>query len=244
MTGEGFDIASLPTTTDMSDWFITTPYYAIGVYLGGENSDGTAPGISWLSSVMGEDWAVWLLWVGPQSQCAGSEYTHFSNSLGSAQSAGEAQADAAVAAASVRNFGDEYIVYDMEALNTNDPNYAACVSAAQSFINGWEYEMHTVHGQHGAAYGSSCEPPMTDYTAHSNIPEAIFPGDWYHSMYATSPISCVPNNYWDQNQRVHQWSQNSALRFLPGDSGPAAIIDEDCLDGPAQGSIAWAASCS
>lgn len=64
-----------------------------------------------------------------------------------------------------------YIYFDMEGFNTT----ATCDTAAESCINGWEYEMHTVLGAHGGVYGSACSSDIENYTAHSNVPEAIWP---------------------------------------------------------------------
>jgi hypothetical protein len=243
--GEGFDTSALPPTSDMGEWWPTTPYDAIGVYLGGDNYGGSSPDHSWLSNpdVMGSnsEWAVWLIWVGPQSACVNQGgLTEFSNNSSTATAQGEAQANAAVAAADDDGFGDAYIYYDMEAYDTSN---STCVTAAQSFVNGWEYEIHTVDGDHGGVYGSSCASDIDAYTAHSNVPEAIYPADWGYSDYATTPIQCIPDNNWDHNQRIHQWSGNTSLRFLSGDSGPGWTIDEDCLDGPAQGSVGWDQTC-
>lgn len=237
--GEGFDTSALPPTSDMSTWWTTTTYYAIGVYIGGENFSGTSPNHAWLASVMTDSWDVWLLWVGPQSACT-SGYGTFSNNPTTAQNQGEAQAQAAVAAATADGFGDEYLVYDLEGFDTGN---SACVTAAQSFINGFEYEVHTVLHEHGAVYGSSCSSDLTAYTAHSNVPEAIFPADYAYSDYATSPLQCIPNTDWDHNQRVHQWSGNTALRIRSGDSAPGWTIDEDCMDGPVEGNLEVDAAC-
>jgi Domain of unknown function (DUF1906) len=239
--GEGFDTGALPPTADMNEWWSSTPYFAIGVYEGGDNFAGTTPNHSWQSSVMGTGWAVWLLWVGPQSSCVDQGgLAEFSNNPSTATGQAESQANAAVAAAKAEGFGDVYIYYDLEAFNTGN---STCVTAAESFINGWEYQIHTVDGVHGGVYGSSCASDLDAYKYHSNVPEAIIPADYGYSDYKTSPIQCIPDNNWDHNQRIHQWSGNTALRFSPGSSGPGWTIDEDCLDGPAQGKTGWDATC-
>jgi hypothetical protein len=241
--GEGFDTSSLPPTSDMADWWSTTHYYAIGVYIGGENFGGTSPDHAWLANVMTDNWDTWLIWVGPQSACVTDEPDDgtFSDDPTTAQDEGEAQAQDAVAAADADGFGDEYIVYDLEGYDTDD---STCVTAAESFVNGFEYEVHTVLGEHGAIYGSSCSSDLAAYTAHSNIPEAIFPADYGYSDYATTPIQCISDDEWDHNQRVHQWSGNTAIRIDSGDSAPTWPIDEDCLDGPAEGNSAYDDDCT
>ena len=239
--GEGFDTATPPSTADMTNWWTTTPYSGIGVYIGGENFRGTNPGHNYFANIMTTGYAVWLYWVGLQSACATqSGLAPFSNNANTAQSQGETEANEAVSEADSTGFGNFYIVYDLEAFNTGN---SACVTAAASFINGFEYEVHTVDGKHGAVYGSSCASDLDNYVNHSNVPEAIFPADAGFSDFKTTPIQCVANNHWDHNQRVHQWSLGTKTRFLSGDSGPSITLDEDCADGPAQSTTAWDLGC-
>jgi hypothetical protein len=239
--GEGFDTATPPPTADMTNWWTTTPYSSLGIYLGGENSGGTNPGHNYIANIMTTGYAVWLYWVGPQSACANQPgLAAFSNTASTAQSQGETQADDAVSEAESTGFANVYIVYDLEAFNTGN---STCVTAAASFVNGFEFEVHSVDGKHGAIYGSSCASDLDNYVNHSNIPEAIFPADDGFSDFATTPIQCVANNHWDQNQRVHQWSDGTRTRFFSGDSGPSITLDEDCADGPAESTTALDLGC-
>jgi hypothetical protein len=240
--GEGFDTATPPPTADMTNWWTTTPYSSLGIYLGGENSGGTNPGHNYIANIMTTGYAVWLYWVGPQSACANQGgLAAFSNNANTAQSQGETQADDAVAEAESTGFANVYIVYDLEAFNTAN---STCVTAAASFINGFEFEVHSVDGKHGAVYGSSCASDLDNYVNHGNIPEAIFPADYSHSHFATTPIECIANNHWDHNQRVHQWSDGTRTRFFAGDSGPSITLDEDCADGPAERTSALDLACA
>jgi hypothetical protein len=240
--GEGFDTATPPPTADMTNWWTTTPYSSLGIYLGGENSGGTNPGHNYIANIMTTGYAVWLYWVGPQSACANQGgLAAFSNNANTAQSQGETQADDAVAEAESTGFANVYIVYDLEAFNTAN---STCVTAAASFINGFEFEVHSVDGKHGAVYGSSCASDLDNYVNHGNIPEAIFPADYTHSHFATTPIECIANNHWDHNQRVHQWSDGTRTRFFAGDSGPSITLDEDCADGPAERTSALDLACA
>jgi hypothetical protein len=239
--GEGFDTATPPPTADMTNWWTTTPYSSLGIYLGGENSGGTNPGHDYIANIMTTGYAVWLYWVGPQSACADQGgLAAFSNDANTAQSQGETQADDAVSEAESTGFGNFYIVYDLEAFNTTN---STCVAAAASFINGFEHEVHLVDNKHGAVYGSSCSSDLDNLVNHSNIPEAIFPADYSDSHFATTPIACIANNHWDHNQRVHQWSDGTRTRFFSGDSGPSITLDEDCADGPAQATTALDLAC-
>lgn len=231
----GFDTCSLPSTTDMAKWWADTNYWAIGVYIGGENSGSCPSGVNhaWLSTVMTQGWRVWLLWVGPQNPCVFQPLATFSTDPNTATSQAESEASSAVTAANNLGFSDEYIVYDMEGFNTGN---STCVTAGRSFVNGWEYEIHTLLGKHGAVYGSSCASDIDGYKYHSNVPEAIFPADYSDSPKAVYGLSCIPDADWSFDQRVHQWTASTPIRIPPGD--PTWTIDEDCLDGPVQGNPA------
>jgi Domain of unknown function (DUF1906) len=239
--GEGFDLETPPPTADMTNWWTTTPYSGLGIYLGGENSGGSNPGHDYIANIMTTGYAVWLYWVGPQSACVNQAgLAEFSNTPSTAQSQGEAQANAAVSEANATGFGNVYIVYDMEAFDTEN---STCVTAAESFINGFQYEVHTVDSRQGAVYGSSCGSDLDAYTSHSNVPQAIFPAEYGVSDYSISPIECIGNNQWDHDQRVHQWSQNTRTRFFSGDTGPSVTLNEDCADGPAESRAPWNLGC-
>jgi hypothetical protein len=239
--GEGFDTTSPPPTADMTNWWTTTPYSSLGIYLGGENSGGSNPGHSYIASIMTTGWAVFLYWVGPQSACVNQGgLGEFSNTPATAQSQGEAQANAAVSAANSDGFGNVFIVYDLEGYNTGN---STCVTAAESFINGFQYEVHSVDSRQGAVYGSSCASDLAGLTSHSNVPQAIYPADYGVSDYSISPIDCIPNSAWSHDQRVHQWSMDTTTRFLSGDSGPKITLDEDCADASLESTTAWNLGC-
>ena len=115
--GSGFDSCALPPASYMAKWWTDTPYWAVGVYLGGDNDQGCSSGLShaWLATVMTQGWGVWLIWDGPQDPCDLVSAPTFSTNASTATVQGEAQARAAVSRAASLNFGDEYIYYDMEA---------------------------------------------------------------------------------------------------------------------------------
>jgi glycoside hydrolase-like protein len=229
--GDGFDTCRLPPVSDMKAWWGTTNYRAIGVYIGGADTVCASVTETWLNSVMTMGWDVWLLWVGPQNSCVNQAgLSHYSNVPATAQSQGEQEATKAVAAARALGFADAYIVYDMEGFNTAN---AACKTANESFVNGWEFQVHTKLGQHGAVYGSSCASDLAGYTVHSNVPEALFPADFSHSHTGVFGLSCLPDTEWNHEQRVHQWSGSTAIRIPAGD--PTYTIDENCLEGPVEG---------
>ena len=253
--GEGFDSSSLPSTTDMSDWWVPTPYSTVGVYIGGDESGSDSAGLShsWLSTVMTQGWGVWLTWLGPQSPCDVGEYSNlYSENPNTAQSQGEAQAQQAVSAAEALGFSDFYVYYDMEAFGgqyATTSDGSSCATAAASFINGWEYEIHSVYGEHGGVYGSACSSDLLAYTTHSNVPEAVWAAEYNSAdtpIFSTTGLgSCLPDNYWQYNQRLRQSTMNTGIRELSGQTAsiPGWNIDEDCNDGPAQGTEGWDFAC-
>jgi hypothetical protein len=170
-----------------------------------------------------------LFYTGLQDPCSNIS-GDFSTDTSTAQSQGE---DAAVNAwdeAEDLGFpGNVYIYYDLEGYNTGD---STCVSAATSYISGWDSEMEGLGG-HPGVYGSVCGSDLTELAGSSPDPQAIW-GAWYNTAASTSTASldCIPNGDWNENQRLVQWSQTGALSTEGNTTLNDSPVDYDCADGP------------
>jgi hypothetical protein len=99
---DGFDTCVMPSTAQMTAWWSSTNYYYVGLYLGGENYDGTGSGCtnsnvdaSWVSTVGDQGWNFIPTWVGLQAPCSGLAHVMSSNTT-TAYSQGVADADSAM----------------------------------------------------------------------------------------------------------------------------------------------------
>jgi len=136
---KGFDTCSAPSTSVMSNWWPYSPYWDIGIYIGGSNRACPQPNLtsSWVQTVNQQGWDYYLTWVGPQSPCAsGGPYnTYINNDVTTAYNQGKAEANAAISAASnLGIYGLKAYYYDLEAYNMSNET---CRWAANSFVNGW-----------------------------------------------------------------------------------------------------------
>jgi hypothetical protein len=65
----GFDTCIHPSAAGLHDWWIDSPFFTLGNYLGGSNSLFTgcdALSLSVLDSAINEGWASEPIWYGPQ----------------------------------------------------------------------------------------------------------------------------------------------------------------------------------
>lgn len=165
----GFDTCAAKTQTMLTAWWTGTPWFEIGMYLGG--SVGQSPAISCYDGSAAVDralntgYAVTLYWYGPQngSGCQIRSFAYyFSSNTTTAYNQGVHEADLASAAATAAGLPfATRIFYDMEAYGVNGTN---CRAAAKSFINGWDHELAVNSPFWGAAYGSSCASYPIDGT--------------------------------------------------------------------------------
>ena len=69
-TGYAFDACTAPSTAALNAW-LTSPYRAVGIYIGGVNracQDGNLSA-TWVSSTLGAGWSLLPLYVGLQAPC-------------------------------------------------------------------------------------------------------------------------------------------------------------------------------
>ena len=234
---QGFDTCESLTTGDLLAWWQSTPNWTVGLYLGGE--DGAAVGCTGLGSgvwnyALNLGYGVEGFWYGAQmpTSCGGATgrpaYISLNDSTATTEGENEAKA-AASAAASYGLPASAPIYADLEGFANN----SGCLAAAQSFVNGWSYEMNNLTAYAGDLYGSSCSSYLGNMTAHSNVPRAIAPDDSGVDVTGVYGLQCLADNLWDHNQRVHQ-TENQLYHVF---NGVGLYVDEDCADGPLISSV-------
>jgi hypothetical protein len=231
---QGFDTCWTMTDGDLSAWWTNTPNYTVGLYLGGE--DGAASGIgcttptnSVWNYAVNTGYGVEAFWYGAQMppSCGGAGDRPAYISLNANTATSEGESEATKAAAQAASFGLPFaapIYFDLEGFADN----SGCLTAAESFVNGWSYEINDHTSYTGDLYGSSCSSYLTDMSLHSNIPGAIAPSDPGVDVTGVYGLQCLPDNKWDHNQRAHQDEVNVTHTW-----GKVTFpVDEDCVDGP------------
>ena len=227
-TGLGFDTCQAPTALTMSDW-LSSPYRAIGVYIGGETRACSQPNLtaSWVTNVAGMGWRLMPLYVGLQAPCnAGFGTNVISVDPNLASEQGIVDADAAIVRAGQIGLGPGTPIYfDMEAYNNADP---VCSSAVIHFLNGWDAELQ-LQGFPAGVYSSAgsgivdlvnqvgnpaFHGPNSIWFAHWNLSPTVF-GDPY-----------IPDGDWNFHARIHQYSGGHGELY----GGVWLDIDQDAVD--------------
>jgi photosystem II stability/assembly factor-like uncharacterized protein len=164
----GFDTWPTPPQSAMQTWSTAGSFYDVGIYLYGSANKSTNksyyPTSSWLSAIEGYGWGVIPIWFGLQSPCAcltasngtcTAAYAHVFSSDPSTDGAEEA--DQAIAAAQSLGLTVPMIYKDIE--NYYGPTLctsaqqAAAGAAVQSYVDGWDSEMHSTANGSGGLSG-------------------------------------------------------------------------------------------
>ncbi|WP_344338932.1 glycoside hydrolase domain-containing protein [Kitasatospora putterlickiae] len=211
--GKGFDTCDAPGSAFMKAWKASSPYQAIGVYIGGAQRSCTDQGnltASWVREQANDGWRFIPLYVGIQAH-------QITNPAGQ----GTASADDAIARAAALGFGPGSLLhYDME---NYAPQYRPTVL---SFLSAWTSRLHQ-QGYKSAVYSSSASG-IKDIVQTRNdgyaLPDVLFPANWNGVANTSDPY--IPNDLWANHQRVHQYSGNVIETW----GGYTRQIDRNFLD--------------
>jgi len=223
---KGWDACGASIASAQAFWS-NTPYWNMGLYLGGSSYGSGCK--RWSNSEVTQlrsmGYKFMPLWVGPQAPCNGWA-SSFSYDTATAYSQGKSEA------LSVYNkivslgwdTANAPIIYDLEAFNTGS---SSCLSAAKSFINGWDYQLHVAPAQMAGVYGSSCGSGLSSYASIGTVPDFIDGADWNGNA-STSDLACVSSSYWTQRQRHKQYQGGHNETW----NGVTMNVDSDCSNGP------------
>ncbi|MFF4381450.1 glycoside hydrolase domain-containing protein [Kitasatospora sp. NPDC001547] len=214
-TGKGFDACTAPSAAAMNAWMTSSPYRAVGIYIGGAKRACAQPNLtaSWVQQQQAAGWAFMPLYVGVQAPKIVYPATEGANA-----------ADDAVSQAQALGFGPGTILYyDMEAYTT--PQYSA---AALGFLTAWTNELHA-WGYNSGVYSSSSSG-IKDLVANAGnsaytMPDAVFSANWNGREDTEDPA--IPAGYWSNHQRAHQYASPQNPETWGGYS---IGIDQDYLD--------------
>lgn len=214
--GLGFDTCAAPSAAYMSAWIGSSPYRAIGVYIGGSDEACAQPNLTrrWLANQAAAGWHFMPMYVGPQA-----EFGELGRHPGHQ---GHAAADDAAAQAERLGFAaGTPIYYDMEAYPPSE------TGKALRFLTAWTSWLHTL-GYSSGIYSSSSAAVYAlahQYTTHRYaLPDVIFDALWNGQANTADPV--LRASEWPDHQRVHQFAGNAALTY----GGDSINIDEDYLN--------------
>jgi hypothetical protein len=226
---QSFDTCFQPSAAGLEDWWSGTPWYAYGFYLGGAGGSYVGcvnPGIGTIDDAVNDGFGLMPVWYGYEMPTScGQVYfpDQISLNTSTAYNQGVAQANSASAQAQSDGFAVYDIIYsDLE--SGWDTGSSSCVAAAQSFVNGWDYQTAINTPYAPGLYGSTCGSDLDAYATLSNVPVAVWGADQNDNPETTN-LECLSNGYWIYNQRIHQFAEEN-LTY----NGYNFTVDENCVD--------------
>ncbi|HSS03740.1 MAG TPA: DUF1906 domain-containing protein [Solirubrobacterales bacterium] len=229
-TGLGFDACTVPSRRSMSAWD-SSPYRAIGVYIGGLNRGCSQPNLSasWVGEQTAAGWSLIPTYVGlqaPTSSC--SSCAKLSSSVSAATSQGTEAATDAVNQARLVGIGEGSPIYfDME-------SYARTSSASNatlSFLAAWTARLHAL-GYDSGVYSSGASG-IADLAARFGSsylePDELWFANWNGRASAASD-PYVPAGAW-VGHRIHQYNGGHDETY----GGVTINIDNNYVEGATAG---------
>ena len=229
-TGLGFDACATPSSRAMAAWG-SSPYRAIGVYVGGANRACSQPNLTttWVGEQVAAGWHLIPTYVGlqaPTSSCGSCAKLSSSASKAIAQGI-EAASDAVAKAQSVGIGPGSPIYFDMEAYTRT----SSATAATLAFLSAWTARLHSL-GYISGAYSSSSSGIADLGRAIGSaytLPDDIWTANWNGARNTLDPF--LPSSAWALHQRIHQYRGGHNETY-----GLVTInIDNDYVDGATVG---------
>jgi len=227
-TGLGFDACAAPSSRAMTSW-LTSPYRAIGIYIGGANRACSQPNLTaaWVGEQVAAGWHLIPTYVGlqsPTSSC--SSCAKLSSAKPGAQGAAAAR-DAVAKAEAVGIGAGNPVYFDMEAYTRT----TSASSATLAFLSAWTTELHEL-GYVSGAYSSSSSGIADLANAIGSayeLPDDVWAANWNGVRNTADPY--LPASAWPSHQRIHQYRGGHNESY-----GLVTInIDNDYVDGATVG---------
>ncbi len=242
--GLGFDVCTTPSATDMAAWSASSPYAAIGIYIGGVNAACLGGNLtsSWVSSESAAGWHMIPIYVGLQAPgnscgCQALSTTQTNGQYATAAAQGTAAAQDAVTQAQALGIGaGNPIYYDMEGYTPSTTTSGAVLA----FLQAWTQQLHLSDYYSGVySSGTSGITDLVDNYGTTYVePDEIWTGDWNCSPSAPAPTSpanpYVPATDWPgAHQLLQYYSDGPGCGNAPETYGGVTIsIDRDFVDAP------------
>jgi Rv2525c-like, glycoside hydrolase-like domain len=227
-TGLGFDACTAPSRRSMSAW-ASSPYRAIGVYIGGANRGCSQPNLtaSWVAEQTAAGWHPIPTYVGlqaPTSSCTSCATL----GAGSASLQGTAAATDAVNDARIAAIGEGSPIYfDMESYTRT----SSASSATLTFLAAWTTRLHAL-GYESGVYSSSASGIADLVSRIGSLyqqPDHIWIANWNGRQSVADPY--VPAGAWNDHQRIHQYRGGHNETY----GGVTIDIDNNYVEGGTAG---------
>ncbi|MEV7428521.1 glycoside hydrolase domain-containing protein [Nocardioides sp. NPDC092400] len=240
-TGYAFDARCAPTQSEMDAWLTSSPFWGVGVYLGGSTMscrpDPADPAsgqphldATWVSRQTAAGWRLLPLWVGPQASCS-SYADRIDPTSTDAYAAADAQGrvEAAAAVQRARALGiarGSTLWYDLE--GGFDLEDTDCRRSALRFLSGWTSGLHALGHRSGVysniADGIHALDNADNLSAGSyEMPDQVWFA-WANGRADTVFSDKVRAGSWT-GERVHQYALDQSATY----GGVTLAIDRNFL---------------
>jgi hypothetical protein len=213
--GLGFDACAAPSAAVMAAWRRSSPYSAVGVYIGGADRACDQPNLTpgWVRLEAASGWRFIAMYAGPQASFG---------QLSRPGKQGTAAARDAVAQAERLGFGPGTpLYYDMEAYP------ARYTLSVLRFLSAWTKELDKL-GYASGVYSSSDAAVQALARAYRGkafaVPDVIYDALWNGEHNVIDSV--YGPGEWPGRHRLHQFAGN-VLQTYGGDT---IEIDQDYLD--------------
>ncbi len=228
-TGLGFDACTAPSSRSMTAWG-SSPYRAVGVYIGGANRACSQPNLTagWVAAQTEADWHLIPTYVGlqaPTSSC--SSCAKLTSSQATAQGTAAA-IDAVEEAGAVAMGPGSPIYFDMESYSQT----SSATAATLAFLEAWTKKLHSL-GYLSGVYSSSAsgiEDLAGQLGSGYELPDQIWIANWNGEQ--NTADSVVPASAWTPHQRIHQYRGGHNETY----GGVTINIDNNYVDAATVGS--------
>ncbi len=213
--GLGFDACAAPSAAVMAAWRRSSPYSAIGVYIGGADRACDQPNLTpgWVRTQAASGWKFIPMYAGPQASFG---------QLTRPGRQGTAAARDAVAQAERLGFGPGTpLYYDMEAYPSADE------LSVLRFLSAWTTELNKLGYPSGVYSSSDAAVQALARAYHSRafaVPDVIYDALWNGEHNVADSV--YGRGEWTGRHRLHQFAGN-VLQTYGGDT---IEIDQDYLD--------------
>jgi hypothetical protein len=233
--GPGFDACAAPSSQTMQAWAASSPYRAVGIYIGGANAACPAgsdanPNLnaSWIGQQLAAGWHLIPAYVGLQPPSSSRGAARMSPNPSQASSQGAEAATDAVADMQTLGLPAGSPVYlDMEHYHRTSTNTGAVLA----FVSGWTAQLHGsgyVSGVYGTAASTIADLASRWDTGYAE-PDDIWFAQWNGQPTAASAY--IPASAWPDQQRLHQYSGARDETY----GGDALNVDDDYVGGATAG---------
>ncbi|WP_406863715.1 choice-of-anchor P family protein [Streptomyces sp. HUAS MG47] len=220
--GKGFDRCAAPPSGQMDTWRQSSPYGAVGVYIGGVNAGcGVTVDAAWMQAQYDKGWRYFPIYVGPQASHDAGSCDEDCEVITDPVPEGAAAARDAVAQANALGLpAGSVLYYNMEAYAS--PTHTGKVLP---FIQSWTSTLHGL-GYRSGVYGSLMSLIIDLVAADEGYlqPDVIDFAKWDDEPTTQDPR--IPAAMWADHQRIKQYSGD--IRETHG--GVTLDIDANLLD--------------